>query len=1305
MSRYRRALTFLVVPLTGIAMCVDVVLISGTFRGWFVDPTDRVYASEARENQAMAAVKYEGQWRKGEAVETVTSERAEILLNGVWRFVPIANRGGSPVGAVDWGYIQVPGSWSRQAAIAIPGVLVPREGKAWDEWRQGESTRAWYEREILVPAEWKRRAVVLELQRVSTDATVYVNGVACGRVGWPGGEVDITRAVTPGRVAKLRVLVVAAADERDSDRLMRVTEAAGAPSQESLSARGVIGDVLLRSRPEGSHIGDVFVRTSIRRKRIEVAVELRDVSQPGDVRLVARIRDKHDREVKRFEAKVAVTAVETQTIDVGWEWTDPVLWDVGRPNLYTVYVKAQGAGLADEYSQRFGFREVWIDGRRFMLNGTEIRLRPALAPESYTGIGGTRELIDAALRGTLRTGFNIAMLWPWDAEWRGTAHFREVWADRADRLGVPLVVGAGYMNRFIEGAGGRFQWDDPTQRLEFEKEVAREIRRYRNHPSILLYASSGNFFGHDQDQNPRYLGRRDWIADEVWKRRGRAGDEGVAVMTKYDATRPVMMHEGAYVGRVFGINTYLNMIPLQEREEWLTEWATRGEQPFMAVEFGTPLHASMMRGRGGFLSAIVSEPWLTEFAAIYFGRSAYENESTDYRRAIREKFIGGQRYRSWHNEALLDFSANMQAIQVLFDRNTWRSWRTTGITGGMVPWADGHGWESTATDRIAIPYGIGRRGTFPGTVARAELYWHADEGGWVQHPAGRAITENDGATLAWIAGGPSSVAEKTHSFRVGERIEKQIAILNDTRGDTRFSYRWDVWIRRAHLARGEGKGTIAPGTTRLFPVSVSASSSSSDRGRVGKLEGRVVLEATIGSVRHRDEFPFRVFPSRVEDVTEDIGDLLLFDPAGKTGRLLKSLGYRTRTWRGEPARELLLVVGREALSGGWELPGDLEAFVRQGGRVLVFTQQPEWFRRVLGLRVARHVSRRVFPVSRNHPVLRGLDDVDLRDWAGAGTLVEPYATSDVERLPVYGWHWGNRGSVSSAPIEKPHLASWRPILEGEFDLAYSPLMELDYGRGRVILCTLDLEDREPIDPAAEQLTVQLIRYATGRGKSSGKAGKTLFIGSPAEREYLDSLGLVYEEAKGLRDDADLILVGRDVDVDDQRLRSYIGTGRTVLFLARENPRGPLGVTLKHVAGFHGSLDVPDWEWTAGLSASDLRWRTEGPAWVIAEGADIGADGLLAFTRIGRGLAVFSQIDPSMLEANTETFLRFTRWRSTRALVQVLANVGASFEADRFIFRRRADVLKAPASGKTTFYHPDYRADFDLGDDPYRYRRW
>jgi hypothetical protein len=47
-----------------------------------------------------------------------------------------------------------------------------------------------------------------------------------------------------------------------------------------------------------------------------------------------------------------------------------------------------------------------------------------------------------------------------------------------------------------------------------------------------------------------------------------------------------------------------------------------------------------------------------------------------------------------------------------------------------------------------------------------------------------------------------------------------------------------------------------------------------------------------------------------------------------------------------------------------------------------------------------------------------------------------------------------------------------------------------------------------------------------------------------------------------------------------------------------------------------------------------------------------------------------------LPADEKTYFRFTRWRQTRALSQVLANLGASFTADERYFSPRPRV-KAP----------------------------
>jgi beta-galactosidase len=80
----------------------------------------------------------------------------------------------------------------------------------------------------------------------------------------------------------------------------------------------------------------------------------------------------------------------------------------------------------------------------------------------------------------------------------------------------------------------------------------------------------------------------------------------------------------------------------------------------------------------------------------------------------------------------------------------------------------------------------------------------------------------------------------------------------------------------------------------------------------------------------------------------------------------------------------------------------------------------------------------------------------------------------------------------------------------------------------------------------------------------------------------------------------------------------------------------------------------------------LRWRSERPAWLLKAGAEIGADGLPGRLRMGNGIAIFFQLDPNEFEADSATYFRLTRWRQTRALSQLLANLGAAFSADKDI---------------------------------------
>lgn len=63
-----------------------------------------------------------------------------------------------------------------------------------------------------------------------------------------------------------------------------------------------------------------------------------------------------------------------------------------------------------------------------------------------------------------------------------------------------------------------------------------------------------------------------------------------------------------------------------------------------------------------------------------------------------------------------------------------------------------------------------------------------------------------------------------------------------------------------------------------------------------------------------------------------------------------------------------------------------------------------------------------------------------------------------------------------------------------------------------------------------------------------------------------------------------------------------------------------------------------------------------------------ANGLLSRLQLGNGVVLFAQLDPNSLNADVKTYLRYTRWRQTRAIAQILANLGASFQVDGTIFK-------------------------------------
>ncbi len=144
-------------------------------------------------------------------VEAVTPKRSEMVLNDLWLFQPaLGPAADEPTG--QWGWARVPGAWERGGwdALRYEGVLALGTGGPWEGLKTETPSqsfpvvalrgvdRAWYEREVTIPADWAGKRIVLDLDRVSTDARVFVNGRECGLINWPGGRVDVSSAIRAG---------------------------------------------------------------------------------------------------------------------------------------------------------------------------------------------------------------------------------------------------------------------------------------------------------------------------------------------------------------------------------------------------------------------------------------------------------------------------------------------------------------------------------------------------------------------------------------------------------------------------------------------------------------------------------------------------------------------------------------------------------------------------------------------------------------------------------------------------------------------------------------------------------------------------------------------------------------------------------------------------------------------------------------------------------------------------------------------------------------------------------------------------
>ena len=1183
-----------------------------------------------------------------------------LYLNGIWEIAPTLKIQSKMPTDSEFYPVPVPSSWMFAAdfPIASPRFKRGSWGGActYDGKNLHDFEGAWYRRDFIPPAVRPGQELLLAVDRVTISGTVYLNGEKLGAcMERRPGLWNITDRVKKSAVNRLVIRVDAAITGEEK---MFLGAEMTANVKQKATLRGITQDVRLVIRPAGVRVDDLFVKTSTRKQKI--SFELR-VANPQKIRgtLSAEflIHPYQKNEVaKSFPAELNLSGEAMQVFRFSFPWAEAHLWEPDDPFLYQAEVLLERDGKRVEHSlpRRFGFREVWIDGREMMLNGRPFRLITLPAANRDAFVTAAKNHLLPFLNLYRKAGFNTLMISN-EYAWRvgGCAQFYEDLFDEADRTGWLVILPLGRVYDI--------NWNSPVQRAEWLRMNRELMERYRNSPSLLFWSMNFNLLGYPWDLNP-YAWASDFLPKDSVNdlgRKRREAAESEALIRKIDDSRIIYHHAGGNFGSMITSNFYISWPPLQERADYPEPWSKQGVRPFNAVELGFPTQMDYSRCRdGSWMTMGGAEPMEAEYCAPYLGREAYRLQEDRYLKIIdsnaTDKFVSNcDFYNSyqpyWWNYNLYEH-APVSLVQSSISPAYIRIWRAYGVNG-FCPWVD-------ERDLCGVGFEYWKHGV------KSDFHyddWSAPGAkplGNYRSPSqhelcatGRAYERAFRPVLVWAGGSRAEgFSSRTHAFYAGEKVEKQLVVVNDSRRDLKLAVEWKL---------GSGSGSIpvavAAGRRAFVPFSLVMPQVEKRTELVLKLRVAGVDPAQLDV----QDFPLQVFPKR-QGRAEAV-PVVLFDPAGETAKAFRKLGIPFSM--GEAGKVAgakgTIVIGRGSLARlSYAALKAILARVRAGGTLVVMAQRDL---SPFGLRVQARGVRQMFPVG-SPALLAGLKLVDFTDWRGGYSFLEAdpkYSDSSAGEYPEEPFRRGNRGSIASLMLEKPHTGGFRHLLEGEFDLDYAFLSEVVEGRGHILFCQLDLAGRAGADPVATEL---LYRLAEWKPVPVRAAEPVRVIGAQAEklaaRLHLKTAprgGMILAEASA---------------VDQNTLAELVKQaerGGTVFLLGPLPDSLKLGaVTLrtKPVEAYRAE-PLPELENRAGTGWSDLFVKVRLTEPLIPESAGVtllSKPGILAEVPCGKGKFVLIAVNPERFRNSKLSPERTTRAavRLGRAAAQLLAAEGAAF---------------------------------------------
>ncbi|MCK4376582.1 MAG: hypothetical protein KAX19_14700, partial [Candidatus Brocadiae bacterium] len=497
------------------------------------------------------------------------ADRLELKLNGLWQ---VARYDDTDMDRDTYVPVQALPTPDRYP-LRWMGIEVPKS--LWDKDETVFAHRVIYRTRVAVPAGYAGRGFYLHFSGTNWIVSVFVNGHLAGthRGVWIPWDLDISRYVEPGRTNEIAVAVKGpyyAVDTRyyspgtDLDHHRNRPRSRQdwvyfvAPIYPSTKGDGngvdygIVNPVTVVATGD-AYTEDVFVKPSVKRKRLEADVTVRNTG-PTERRLQVLCEAVYDRDnrVERSFGPVeaSVRARDTATVTVAGDWPDPKLWwPEAEPHLYRLRTTVLEDGQpVDVQEELFGFREVTIRGPGIYINGVRRNFW------NWVNVHSRTPEPEEWLKMFRREGNRFTRF----SQNRHTSAFlptREERLEFYDRNGIPGRLCSMIDGMFINSVLGLRSRDPVTGEPllfqndplweGFRRHMVQLTRAYRNHPSVifyqveneLVYITGMNIYG-------AYLDRIEELMNEV-----------VEAARMNDPTRPYTVGGAGDLSRKLEINS------------------------------------------------------------------------------------------------------------------------------------------------------------------------------------------------------------------------------------------------------------------------------------------------------------------------------------------------------------------------------------------------------------------------------------------------------------------------------------------------------------------------------------------------------------------------------------------------------------------------------------------------------------------------------------------------------------------------------------------------------------------------------